>query len=152
MPSGIIFTIIHNWSSAGMFTVTVYAEDEYAARSNTVSFTMSINVQSVGNIGYLIDENSDDSYDIFYDIITGKETPVEKEDTSRYLIDSNGDNIWDYIYDVDTDTLDKYEQQSGIDLTLLIAILASIGIIILILIFLLKRREKEENSKNSRIL
>ncbi len=150
MPSGITFTITHNWSSPGMFTVTVYAEDEHGARSNTVSFTMSISVQPVGDIGYLIDENSDDSYDTFHNSATNQETPVAKEDASKYLIDSDGDNTWDYIYDVDTDTLDKYEQPSGMDLTLLLAILALIGIIILILIFLLRKREKEE--RKSRIL
>jgi len=150
MPSGIPFTITHNWFSPGMFTVTVYAEDEHAARSDTVTFTMSIDVHLVQDIGYLIDEDSDDSYDTFHNAATNQETPVAKEDASKYLIDSDGDNTWDYIYDVDTDTLDKYEQSSGMDLTLLLAILALIGIIILILIFLLRKREKEE--RKSRIL
>ncbi|HEC89657.1 MAG TPA: PKD domain-containing protein [Thermoplasmatales archaeon] len=90
MPSGLTFTISHNWSPAGLFTVTVYAEDEHGARSNSVTFTMSISVQPVGDIGYLIDEDSDGSYDTFHNAATGQETPVAKDDAGKYLIDSNG--------------------------------------------------------------
>ncbi|RLF40407.1 MAG: hypothetical protein DRN12_05450 [Thermoplasmata archaeon] len=151
MISGVTFTISHNWSSAGLFTITVYAEDEHGARSNSVTFTMSISVQPVGDIGYLIDKDSDNSYDTFHNSATGQETPVAKDDAGKYLIDSNGDDTWDYIYDVDTDTLNEYNQPSNLDLTLLLAILALIGAIILIILLLLRRRE-EEDKKKSKIL
>ena len=41
-PSGVSFEISHSWDKPGVYTVKVYAEDRFGAKSSTVTFTMTI--------------------------------------------------------------------------------------------------------------
>jgi hypothetical protein len=57
------------------------------------------NLYYLGDIGYLVDNDSDGIYDVFYSNETGNQTRVQKQENGTYLIDTNGDGTWDYSFD-----------------------------------------------------
>ena len=96
--SGTVTEQTHAWNSAGEYTISVTANDD-KTYSESTQLTILIDVLYVGDIGYLIDDNSDNIYDSFYINVTGVEIAVEYQDDGTYLIDIDGDDKWDYIYD-----------------------------------------------------
>ncbi len=151
MEDGIIYTVNHIWNAPGDYTVTVYAEDEQGAQSNYESINVLIDIHYVKDIGYLIDYDSDGTYDKFYSNTTNNETATEKLDDGRYLINDDDDEAWDWIYDPDTDTLEVYYYGEETDLTLwyLLLILILLCLIILLLLIYKKRKKKETPSETS---
>ncbi|HEC89178.1 MAG TPA: PKD domain-containing protein, partial [Thermoplasmatales archaeon] len=127
----------HSWNNAGVYTIRVKAFDNrnYSA---TASYKVYIDVLKVDDIGYLINEDSDDSYDIFHNSTTGKETLVVR-DNGRYLIDTNADGRWDYSF-TETNGLAKYignkeEETPGFEI---IVIIVSI---ILVILYIQRKRK-----------
>jgi len=109
-------TVNHTWTAAGIYSMWVEAFDNESASSGKTNLTILIDAIYVKDIGYLIDENSNGTYDVFRSNKTNNETTVQKQNNETYLIDSNGDTKWDYIYDQKTGTLTSYaagEETSG---------------------------------------
>ena len=145
IASGIICTINHIWTAPGQYIVNVNAEDELGAQADEVTLSVLIDILYVKDIGYLIDYDSDGTYDKFYSNKTKTETITEKLDDGRYLINDDSDGDWEWIYDPDTDTLEVYYYGEEADLTLwyLLIILILILLIILLLLLYKKRKKKE---------
>ncbi|MFW6121553.1 MAG: PKD domain-containing protein, partial [Petrotogales bacterium] len=145
LANGTIFSITHNWTSYGIYTVGVYATDENNATSGVAEFIVLIDIHYCDNIGYLIDNNSNGFYDLFYCNETDNET-FTKEENGTYLIDTDGDDKWDYAYNQDTGltlyyhyVFDKYytiyKETPGFELITLLAMIA-------IVLAIMRRRRK----------
>ncbi len=126
----------HTWTSPGIFIVSVYAEDENNAISDTVELTVLIDVQYCDNIGHFIDSDSDGIYDLFYSNMTGDKTVLGQKDGS-YLIDSDGDGNWDYIYNQTTGTTTQFKEETidEIPWTVIAVILVALAVISIIIYF-----------------
>jgi len=142
--TGITHQISHDWKTYGVYEIDVYAEDESNSRSETKTHIIYIDVHPIDDEiqGYLLDENSDGTFDRFFNNATGNETIVQKQNDGTYLIDADGDGNWDYIYNIKTDTLTKYEQ----DYTS-IFLLGLLALILLILFLILAKRNKDKKKK-----
>ena len=107
VANGTAVTEAHNWSTWGIYTISVnaYDNDTY---SGSTEYVVLIDVLYVKNIGYLIDTDSNGTYDSFYSNETLEQTSVEKLANGSYLINSDSDAEWDYIYEPETDTLTAY--------------------------------------------
>jgi len=140
------FNTTHSWSKYGIYTVTITAEDRIGSQDSE-TITVYIDVLPIdGDIkGYLVDEDSDNTYDSFNNTDTGEQTDVEKENNT-YLIDSSGNSKWDHVYNPETGLSTYYDyvyqkyyniyQQStpGFELVSLLAMMA------LVLIIMRRRR------------
>ncbi len=107
LPNGTTTTVIHSWDTYGFYTVTVKASDNKSESGSTI-LTVLIDVVWIEDIGYLIDENSNGTYDSFYSNETNEQISVEKEDDWIYLIDSDRDGKRDYAYNQTTRILTLY--------------------------------------------
>jgi PKD repeat protein len=144
IKSEINYEISHDWKKYGIYEIEIYAEDESNTRSETETHTIYIDVHTIDDEirGYLLDENSDETFDRFFNYITGNETNIQKQDDGTYLIDIDGDGNWDYIYNIDTKKLAKYEQ----DYTS-IYLLGILALILFILFLILSKIDKDKNQK-----
>ena len=145
-PSDSGVVVNHSWVSAGVYELYVVVRDEQNA-SAVASHRILINVEYVGDIGYLIDEDSDGTYDVFFSNSTGSMTSVELQVDGTYFIDSDGDGLWDYIYDSQTKILTIYPTEDLVenDMTVLIVgVILGIIVVIFILIMLLIYRKKQK--------
>jgi PKD repeat protein len=95
LPDGTSFSVNHSWQNAGRYDITVSASDNQTETSSKI--TVYIDAEQTGDIGYLMDTNSDGIYDSFYSDITKKITMVQ-EQNGLYNIDSDGDGTWDYTF------------------------------------------------------
>jgi len=153
VANGTAVTEAHNWSTWGVYTssVNAYDNDTY---SGTTDYVVLIDVLYVKNIGYLIDTDSNGTYDSFYSNETLEQTSVEKLANGSYLINSDIDDGWDYIYGPDTDTLTAYSLgEEAEDNTIWYLLIVGL-IIAIILLFLIaaamKKKEKEKEKKKSK--
>ncbi|MFH1100738.1 MAG: tandem-95 repeat protein, partial [Methanobacteriota archaeon] len=89
----------HTWTQYGEYIVTVKAFDN-RSESGTTELTVLIDVLPIDDeiTGYLVDQDSESTYDLFDNTVTGKKMAVKKEANNTYLIDNNGDGKWDYAY------------------------------------------------------
>jgi PKD repeat protein len=151
VASGFTITTSHNWSTWGAYDVTVTAEDNYSA-SISKTFTVLIDVIVIDGeiVGYIIDEDSSDPFDIFNNTQNKKVTKVEKDSTGAYLIDSDGNGKWDFAYDPEHGLLkypeyvykkyfNIYQLQNTTPGFELISIIAMIALVTIIM----KRRQKK---------
>ena len=99
--NGTTATQNHSWPTYGNYLITVYAEDINNAISATTTYTVLIDVHLIDDEikGDLIDPDSDDTWEVFYNDATGNQTDVKKEN-DNYLIDSDGDGKWDHVYNL----------------------------------------------------
>ena len=99
--NGTTATQNHSWPTYGNYLITVYAEDINNAISATTTYTVLIDVHLIDDEikGDLIDPDSDDTWEVFYNDTTGNQTDVKKEN-DNYLIDSDGDGKWDHVYNL----------------------------------------------------
>jgi len=131
----------HSWNVAGIYRIIAYAQDEHNATSALTELIVLIDVHYCGSIGYLIDSNSNGTYDLFSSNETRIVTSVEKQSNGRYLIDSNGDGEKDYEYDAESEILTPFEkeeeemQSEGFPWLLAALIIIIIVIIALIVVF-----------------
>lgn len=90
------YILNHSWTAAGRYDVTATVTDDQTESSSTIM--VYIDAAQTGEIGYLLDNNSDGRYDAFYsDALQQTLTIQEKDD--GYTIDSDGDGTWDYAFD-----------------------------------------------------
>lgn len=145
IPSGIDVRVNHTWASAGIYQINVAVRDEQMALA-VASHRILINVEYVGDIGYLIDEDNDGTYEAFYCNSTEQKTSVELKVDGTYLIDSNGDGIWEYIYNPETQQVTIYSiQEETLTFSLLLiagGLLVGIIVVILLLTLVFFRRKQ----------
>jgi hypothetical protein len=100
----------------------------------------------VKDIGYLIDNDSDGTYDDFFSNLTENITNAKKRSDDKYLINDDDDEDWDWIYDPETDTLEPYTppEEEGFNLLWLLLLLL---IIIIIFIYYETRRRKKKGAE-----
>jgi len=136
LPNGTSTMQSHTWTSPGIFIVSVYAEDQNNAISDTVELTVLIDVQYCDSIGHVIDSDSDGIYDLFYCNATGNKTILGQKDGS-YLIDSDGDGNWDYVYNQTTETTIPFKEETieEVPWTVVALIVIALAIISLIVYF-----------------
>ena len=128
----------HTYTKDGIYTITLTVADGEAQPQATA--TMYIDVEVIDDVinGYLYDEDSDGTYDGFYNYETEQKTPVEKTEDGKYLINSDGEGDYDYIYNPADKTLEEYSAPStgeGEEDNTLLYIAAIIGILVIIGIF-----------------
>ena len=144
-----IYKTLHKWTVAGIYSVTVYAKDENNATSEMVRITVLIDSHYVENIGYLLDNDGDEVYDLFHNHTTGIETDVEKQNDGKYLIDKDGDGNWDYTYVPETGEIESYESDKSelsqqAEDNIVIVILAIFLIIISLILLIVRRSRKNK--------
>jgi len=114
LPNGTSYETEYMWQSAGVYIIEVVADDN-KTKSESSTLTILINSKYIKNYGYLIDNNSDGTYDLFFNNNTKSKRIVLNEDINKYLIDINEDGEWDYIYNTLNDTITPYNNQNNID-------------------------------------
>lgn len=148
------FDLSNKWDTTGNYTITVFAEDENNASSQTTSFIVFIGyaIRWVdGKLqGYFIDIDGDGIYDNFYNTITLLEIPVSVLSSGIYGLDVDGDDIYDHQYSTVSGKIEEYliaEQDSFpvLYLVLLFLVLLLAGVVFLFLI--LKKNHTENESK-----
>jgi len=96
----------HTWMSAGVYKVSIFAQDEHDKTSDLTEILVliDVNVEFINDEinGYLIDYEKTGTFEVFYNNATDSEIGVEEQVDGTYLIDSNGDGEWDYSYDLTT--------------------------------------------------
>jgi PKD repeat protein/DNA-binding transcriptional ArsR family regulator len=115
IPNGTITSQTYQWTNPGKYIITVKAFDNQT-ESETNESIILIDVLPIDDVikGYLIDVNSDGTYELFNNTETGVITNVSKGPDGSYLIDSNGDKTWDYIIDKNKKIL-KYPSEEETD-------------------------------------
>ena len=153
LANGTATTQTHDWNSAGVYTIEVKAYDNETF-SGITSYAVLIDAMYVGEIGYLIDDNADGTYETFHSFSTGEETTVQKLENGSYLINSDVDEAWDYIYDPQTDNLLEYsEGTTGEDYSIWSMLLVGVIIVIVILVAIataMRAKEKPKKSKTKK--
>ena len=139
------FNMSHSWEDAGIYVITAYARDKNNSESESSSITVLIDAVYVGDIGYMLDKNSDGNYDKFKSNKSGIETNLKKEN-GNYLIDSDGDYSWDYEYDPENDSLREYEgtlRIGGLNLFCFVTLIAVAIAVITAIVFAFQRLREE---------
>ena len=98
LPNGTICIMNHSWMGAGIYLISMKAYDNYT-ESGLAYFIGLIDIQYCGDIGYLIDNHSGGTYDLFYCNESGNKISVGQKD-GKYLIDTNGDGNWEYTFNL----------------------------------------------------
>lgn len=111
--SGMFYNTSHTWTTGGVYTVMVYAEDENYGVSDMAEMTVFIDVQFIDDViqGYLLDSDNDGVYDVFHNNVTGYKINVELQDNGNYLIDIDGDGSWNYEYNSEANILAPYHSE-----------------------------------------
>jgi hypothetical protein len=98
-------TLNHIWEDAGIYTIKLFAKDNYETLSDNVDKTVYVNVNLfhiTNDInGYFIDYGKDGNYERFHNNDTGKETTIEQNPDGWYLIDEDNDGSPEYRFHAD---------------------------------------------------
>jgi hypothetical protein len=110
LPSGVAAIQTHTWTKYGEYTIRVRVFDR-ETESIVTNFTILIDVLPIDDKikGYLVDNDSEGTYDIFDNIVTGDKIDVKVENNKSYLIDIDGDGKKDYVYDLDEGLLTYFD-------------------------------------------
>jgi len=131
----------HSWALAGKYTIIVTAND--TTSGSLSKMIIWIDAIIVGDEGYLVDNNSDGLFDIFYNEKTGVKTETQQS-AGVYLIDVNGDQQWDYQFNASSGSLSYilHQQQGGENTSSPLILMSSIVLVVLfiVLIIMLFRR------------
>ena len=103
LQNGTVTHQTHQWATYGEYLISVSAFDN-ESESGAATYSVLIDVIPIDDEikGYLVDEHSENTYNVFDNTATGRQTSVEKEDNSTYLIDSDGNGKWDYAFNLKT--------------------------------------------------
>jgi parallel beta-helix repeat protein len=147
LTNGTIYVQKHKWTSPGVYKIKVFAVDSNYAVSTSTEIYILIDVIYCQNLGYLIDEDSDGTYTLFYSNQTKAKTSAEKQQDGSYLINNDADSDWDYSYNFQTGILKSYSSKTpsgeqAADNTVGYAILAVLVIIIVLLLIFITKRKK----------
>jgi LPXTG-motif cell wall-anchored protein len=147
--SGTSFEISHSFSSAGVYTVSVYARDTYGAKSSTVTLDVHIDAVPISGDdidGIIIITNG--TYDLFINTATGISTEVGNQEDGTVAIDSDADGDFDHVFDPETETVTPFAPGGNYDILPILGLVGLIILFLLILLFFLKRRRKEEQQES----
>jgi hypothetical protein len=147
-PNGQQTSTTHLWETYGFYTIHVYAQDQNNALSGISELTIAIDVQYIGDLGYLIDTNSDGIFDLFHSNSTGIETTVKILDNGDYLIDTDGDGDWDIIYNPTTHQYQDYHALPILEYLLFILLIIAFLLLYTILRIKRQTRTLSSNRKN----
>jgi len=140
VPSGQHISMTHLWQTYGFYTIQIYSQDQNNALSEISKLLIAIDVQYIGNLGYLIDTNSDGIFDLFHSNSTSVETAVKILENGDYLIDTDGDSDWDVVFNP---TTRQYQDYHAIPiLEYLLFILLIIAFLLLYTIIRIKRQTR----------
>ena len=128
--SGYTISTTHQWDTKGFYTMRIYAQDQNNAMSEIYEIVISIDVHYVGDLGYLIDSNSDGIFDSFQSNTTGGETKVSRQANGNYLIDTDGDGIWDIVYDPVIRQYQVYHETPMLDYLLFVILVTAFVLIL----------------------
>jgi uncharacterized protein YycO len=104
IPNGSIYYVSHSWKSPGEYRILITVkDDEFMTQTDE---TVLIDIQYCGSIGYLVDQDSDGIYDMFYSNKTHTQLIVENQ-KEIYLLDIDDDNEWDYSFNINTTSLEN---------------------------------------------
>jgi hypothetical protein len=123
----------HSWTKAGKYILRVVANDTSSSASSEK--TVWIDAVAVGDIGYLLDNDSDGTYDVFHSNITSEET-MSRLKNGTYLIDVDGDSHWDYEYNTTTCRLLAYTQHPSLTEKTPFPLLLTASLITVVLVLL----------------
>lgn len=136
----------HRWTTPGIYSITVAAQNETDASSPSTFFRVFIDECFVSNIGFLIDTNGNDLFDKFHSNRTRNESMVVERGGS-YLIDENGDNTFEYLYDPASGSLIMYIPEPRNTVPLLEIGVLLVEMVILFLTAVFFAREERKNIK-----
>ena len=138
LPNGRPVTVWHSWTSSGIYNINVTASDNQTISGNT-KLLILIDAQYFGDMGYMLDTNSDGIFDLFRNESTLVETAIELRD-ENYLIDIDGDGDWDYKYNIKTGAITQFTEEpiNEIPWTVIVLIVVALIIISLIVYFFKK--------------
>ncbi len=143
------YNISHNWTEIGVYTIAITASDTTNATSNTSYHSIYIDMRYLKNLGFLIDTDSDGTYDIFYSNNTNTTTPVQQQDNG-YLIDTNGDGTYDTYYNEETQSVEAHN--AGLEEIFCLFILIFLLILLfLLLIYALRKTQKQVRYKMNQV-
>ena len=128
--SGYTISTTHQWDTKGFYTMRVYAQDQNNAMSEMYEMVLSIDVQYVGDLGYLRDTNSDGIFDAFQSNTTGKETKVSVQTNGEYFIDTDRDGTWDIVYDPITRQYREYQEPPLLDYLIFVILVITFVLIL----------------------
>ena len=123
--------------------IQVYAEDTFNLTSDISRIVVAVDVQYVGDQGYLIDTDSNGEFDAFYSNSTGLITVAQRQQTGIYLIDRNGDGDFDYLYDPSTNSYREYPETLSPSYTMLLVGVAIVILALLLIGFIIRRRSQK---------
>jgi len=133
LPNATNYTVNHSWTAAGRYSVTVTVNDNLTESSSNI--TVYIDALQTRGVGYLLDNDADGIYDVFYSDEKKQTMTIQKKDDS-YLIDSDGDGDWDYTYNATNGLTDYTEPPNTPGFEIIIII----GAIALVMFWKRKRR------------
>ena len=131
----------HLWATPGFYTIQAKAQDMYMENSSIITMRIAIDVLYLNDFGYLIDNNSDGTFDQYHNNATGTKTGVKLQN-DNYLLDNNGDGTYDLIYNPTTDQTQPYSEQPL--LVYAIIILAILVIVGLLIFYLMRKRGRPQ--------
>jgi len=138
ISNGSTLNLTHSWSNAGIYKLSVKANDDETFSNESILLVL-IDSKMIDNVGFLIDLDGDEIFDMFQNISNHINSSVEIKD-GQYLLDINGDGSWDYIYDYQYDELTSYKLEPGNEIPWSIVILITLAsIIILIIVYFYKK-------------
>jgi len=150
LPNETNTTENHSWTSAGKYHMQIKARDNKNASSETKELTILIDAINVEDIGYLTDDDSDETYDTYHSNNGTIQTTVEKIDDKEYLLNTTVESRYNYIFKyypkTEEWTLIDYEPSINIepmeeDNTFFYIGAILLVSILLILLFLAKRKK-----------
>jgi hypothetical protein len=137
----------HSWMQAGKYTLIVTVNDTTSDSSSKM--IIWIDAVDVGSEGYLLDNDGDGLFDVFYNEKTGGETETQLRG-DLYLIDVNGDRQWDYEFNASSGSLSWVlrQQQNSINTSssplLLISGIVLVVFFMVVFIILYRRRSSKQ--------
>lgn len=97
IKSGNTTNLEHSWKKSGRYKISVHSDDSFD-KSSSRFFVVFVDSIEVGNLGYLIDGNSDGTYDEFY-VYNSSEITIPEFIDGNYIIDFDSDGVGDLSYD-----------------------------------------------------
>ena len=108
------YTECHSFNKAGVFAVKIKAQDEKSKASPYEELLVFVGVNElfVEDMihGYLVDYDSNNVYDTFYNLKNGRETDMEVYG-GRYWINTDADEDWEFVYNLEDKTVVEWSEK-----------------------------------------
>jgi len=128
LPNNTSFITNHSWPAAGRYEITVTVTDNQTENSSKI--IIYIDSVQISEIGYLLDNDSDGTYDAFYSYFLEGITTVQKKN-GNYDIDSDGNGVWDCTYNITNRLISFYQEKEKTPGFEIVFIISAITVVIL---------------------